>query len=97
MDTKFLQRVLSTVEAHLESRPSPVEFEMAYQAKIASERIRFVIRLTDQPRFEAEHLREASLQLLDALDRLDSLDRRFQERSRLEEVGRASDRAVARA
>ncbi len=97
MDTKFLQRVLSTVEAHLESTPSPVEFEMAYQAKIASERIRFVIKLTDQPRFEAEHLREASLQLIDALDRLDSLDRRFQERSRLEEVGRASDRAAATA
>jgi hypothetical protein len=97
VDTKFLERVVSTVESHLELKPSTVEFEMAYQAKIATERIRFVIRLTDQPRFEAEHLREASLQLLDALDRLESLDKRFQERSRLGELGRASDRAVARA
>jgi hypothetical protein len=33
MLTEFWQRVVSTVESHLELRPSLVEFEVAYQAR----------------------------------------------------------------
>lgn len=83
MDAKFLQRVLSTVEAHLESRPSPSEFELAYQARSACDRIRFAIKNTEQCAAHSPQLREASLQLLDALGRLESAERHFQERFHL--------------
>ena len=83
MDRKFLQRVLSTVEAHIESRPSQVDFELAYQARTACDRIRFAIKNTEQCGTHSPHVREANLQLLDALDRLESAERHFQERFRL--------------
>lgn len=82
MDAKFLQRVLSTVETHLESRPSPVEFELAYQARTACDRIRFAIKNTEQCATHSPQVCEANLQLLDALDRLDSAERHFQDRFR---------------
>lgn len=47
---------------------SPMEFEMAYQARVAIDRIRFTWC-------------EVGLQLLDALERLESVDRRFQNRT----------------
>lgn len=61
---------------------SPMEFEMAYQARVAIDRIRFAIRHT--PEFGCCHSgswREVGLQLLDALERLESVDRRFQNRA----------------
>lgn len=82
MDTKFLHRVLSTVEAHLESRPSPADFELAYQARTACDRIRFAIKSTEQCGVQSPQMQEASLQLLDALDRLESAERHFQDRFR---------------
>lgn len=82
MDAKFLQRVLSTVETHLESRPSPVDFELAYQARTACDRIRFAIKNTEQCATHSPQVHEANLQLLDALDRLDSAERHFQDRFR---------------
>src|SRR5581483_4775440 len=82
MDAKFLQRVLSTVESHLESRPSPADFELAYQARAACDRIRFAIKNTEQCATHSPQVHEANLQLLDALDRLDSAERHFQDRFR---------------
>jgi hypothetical protein len=81
--SEFARRVVSMVELDLQSRPAAIEFEMAYQARIAADRIRFAIRQIDGPARQCGQLREASLQLLDALDRLDSAERRFQVHSRL--------------
>lgn len=56
---------------------SKASFELAYQSKIAIERIRFAIRQLEAHRREGP-VREACLQLLDALDRLQSAEARFQ-------------------
>ena len=66
----------------------PGEFELAYQVRVAIDCIRFAIKATDQSVAEPNEVREASLlheanlQLLDALDRLQSSERRFQGRFR---------------
>jgi hypothetical protein len=82
MNAKFLQRVLSSVERHLESKPSPTDFELAYQVRTACDRIRFAIKNTEQCATHSSQVCEANLQLLDALDRLESADRHFQDRFR---------------
>jgi len=58
-----------------------MEFEMAYQVRIAVDRIRFVIRHADQFGKPCDAIRAAGMQLLDPLQRLEALDRRFQARS----------------
>ena len=83
MRSEILRQILETIETDVQSRPSAVEFEMAYQSRVAIDRIRFAIKHTEQFSKPCIHMREASLQLLDALERLESLDRRFQIRSRL--------------
>jgi type IV secretory pathway VirB10-like protein len=88
--SEFARRVVSMVELDLDSRPAAIEFEMAYQARIAADRIRFAIRQIDGPARQCGQLREASLQLLDALDRLDSAERRFQVHSKLNIRGNGS-------
>jgi|SRR6185437_4499373 len=82
MSSESMQQIVEVIEAEIRSRPSGVEFEMAYQARIAIDRIKFAIRHTEQFSKPCIHMREAGLQLLDALERLESLDRRFQVRSR---------------
>jgi len=67
----------------MNSRPSAIEFEMAYQARVAIDRIRFAIKHTEQFCPRSDQLREAELQLLDALERLGSVDRSFQVRSQV--------------
>ena len=79
----MLRQIVETIETDVQSRPSAIEFEMAYQARVVIDRIRFAIKHTEQFSKPCIHMREASLQLLDALERLESLDRRFQTRSRL--------------
>ena len=78
-----MHQIVETIEAEVRSRPSPLEFEMAYQARIVIDRIRFAIKHAEQFGKPCIHMREAGLQLLDALERLESLDRRFQIRSRI--------------
>jgi hypothetical protein len=70
-------------DANGHSWPSVMEFELAYQARVAMDRIRFAIRHADQFAQCTEQMQEGSLQLLDALQRLETADRRFQERSRI--------------
>jgi len=60
---------------------------MAYQAHVAIERIRFVVNQTEQIAGQSDQGLETRLQLLDALDRLESIQRRFQVRSRFSESG----------
>jgi hypothetical protein len=69
-------------DAQVKCRPSPIEFEMAYQIRVAIDRIRFAVNATDQFAHHPQHLQEAGLQLLDALDRLESAERGFQRRFR---------------
>lgn len=83
MSSEIMHQILETIEEEVNSRPSPVEFEMAYQARVAIDRIRFAIKHTEQFCPRSDPVREAGLQLLDALERLETVDRRFQERSRL--------------
>ena len=78
----IMHQVVGLIEAEVRSRPSAIEFEMAYQARVAIDRIKFAIKHTEQFSERCIHMREAGLQLLDALERLESLDRRFQARSR---------------
>jgi len=60
---------------------------MAYQARVAIDRIRFAIKHTEQFAPRTDQMREAELQLLDALERLERVDRQFQQRSRLPTAG----------
>ena len=71
--------------------PSPIEFEMAYQARVAGARIRFAIKHIEQFAHSSEVVREVSLQLLDALDRLDESDRHFQSRTRMGALSRIAN------
>jgi hypothetical protein len=77
-----MHQILQTIEAEVQSRPTAIEFEMAYQARVAIDRIRFAIKLTEQFAHNPQQLKEVGLHLLDALDRLESAERRFQQRFR---------------
>ena len=77
-----MRQIVETIEADAQSRPSPMEFEMAYQARIAIDRIKFAIKHAEQFARPCEAMREVGLELLDALERLEAVDRRFQARSR---------------
>ncbi len=83
MISEIMHQILHTIEDEMNSRPSAIEFEMAYQARVAIDRIRFAITHVEKFGKPCDQMREAGLQLLDALDRLDAVDRRFQMRSRL--------------
>jgi hypothetical protein len=82
MNVEIMRQIIETIEADATSRPSAIEFEMAYQARVAVDRIKFAIRHAEQFAEPCDAMREAGIQLLDALQRLESLDRRFQARSR---------------
>ena len=78
-----MHQIVETIEANVQSRPSAMEFEMAYQARVAIDRIKFAIKHAEQFARPCETMREVGMELLDALERLEALDRRFQARSRM--------------
>lgn len=82
MSSEIMCQIVEAVEADIHARPSAIEFEMAYQARVVIDRIKFAIRHAEQFAKPCDAMREAGTQLLDALQRLESLDRRFQDRSR---------------
>jgi hypothetical protein len=53
------------------------QFEFAYAAKVALERIRFAVRQIGNDSATKAELHEAAFQLMDALNFLQSADRRF--------------------
>jgi len=59
-----------------------VAFEMAYQIRVAVEKIRFVIKSGGRPAQNLEMSDEWNLQLLEALQRLESAERSFQHKTR---------------
>jgi hypothetical protein len=81
-----LEEIVARIEATAQARPTAMEFEMAYQARVAMDRIRFAIKHTEQFAPHTDQTREAGLQLLDALERLETVERRFQRRSRFAPV-----------
>jgi hypothetical protein len=83
MSSEIMHQIIATIEANTAAHPSAIEFEMAYQARIAIDRIKFALRHADQFGKPCDAMRDAGLQLLDALQRLESLDRRFQAQSRI--------------
>jgi len=91
MSSEIMHQILQTIEEQMNSRPSAIEFEMAYQARVAMDRIRFAIKHTEQFCPRSDQVREAGLQLLDALGRLETVDRRFQERSRISRGSRRTE------
>jgi hypothetical protein len=82
MSSEVMNQILETIEQEVNSRPSSIEYEMAYHMRVATDRIRFAIRQTDQYCPKTDLVREIGVQLLDALERLEAVDRRFQLRSR---------------
>src|SRR5215469_17028274 len=93
MSSEAMHEFLEIVEAEVQSRPTATEFEMAYQARVAMDRIRFAIKHTEQFGPRTDQMRETGLQLLDALGRLESAERSFQRRFR---ASAASSDAAAR-
>jgi hypothetical protein len=87
MNPQCQDETLARPEILANSPPFAAEFEMAYQVRIAIERIRFAIRHAEQFGKPTNEMREAALQLLDALERLELVDRRFQRRSRVSRNG----------
>ena len=83
MSSETMHQIIDLIESEAHSRPLPIEFEMAYQVRIACDRIRFAIKHTEQFGRHTEQMRDAGVQLLDALQRLETVDRRFQARSRV--------------
>ena len=65
MRPEMVRQGLTPVEPR--DHPSPIEFEMAYQARVAIDRIRFAIKHTEQFARQTDRSREVGLQLLDAL------------------------------
>ena len=55
---------------------------MAYHARVAIERIRFAIKHVEQFGKPCDQMRDANMQLLDALEGLETAELRFQVRSR---------------
>jgi hypothetical protein len=82
MSSDAMREFLEIVEAEVQSRPTAAEFEMAYQARVAMDRIRFAIKHTEEFGPRTDQMRETGLQLLDALGRLESAERSFQRRFR---------------
>ena len=75
---ELAQKALTIVAESPEVKRRSLDFEMAYQARVASDRIRFAIRRLESDSASVDGAREVSMQLLDALDRLESVERRFQ-------------------
>jgi hypothetical protein len=64
MRSEIMRQIVETIEADVQSRPSAIEFEMAYQARIAIDRIKFAIKHTDQFGKPCEAMREAECNCL---------------------------------
>jgi len=82
INSEMMKRVVRSIEGEMVAKPSAFEFEMAYQARVAIDRIKFAIRQAEQFRPDSKEQNALGLQLLDALDRLEAVERTFQIRSR---------------
>jgi hypothetical protein len=83
MNSEVMNQIKQIIETKAQAQLTPMEFELAYQARVAMDRIRFAIKHTEQSPPHTDQMQEMGLQLLDALQRLETAERRFQERSRM--------------
>src|SRR5580704_12478367 len=63
MRSEIMHQIVETIEAEVRSRPSALEFEMAYQARVAIDRIKFAIKHAEQFAKPCIHMREVGLQV----------------------------------
>jgi hypothetical protein len=91
MKSELVREVLSIIEDEVSRRPSGIEFEFAYQARVAVDCIRFAIKALEGSSKNSDELQQANLQLLDALDRLELAERSFQRRFRARHAGVSTD------
>ena len=70
MSSEMVQQVLRMIDAEAQLRPAAVDYELAYQVRVAIDRIKFAIRQAEEFGPRTDQMREIGLQLLDALDRL---------------------------
>jgi hypothetical protein len=87
MNPELAEEIFALIEARSEGQPTAMEFEMAYHGRIAIDRIRFAIKHMELFGPHTDQMRGASFQLLDALQRLETVDRRFQKRSQVAGAG----------
>lgn len=59
MSSDAINESVQPIEESANSRPSAIEFEMAYQARVAIDRIRFAIKHTEQFGPRSDQMREA--------------------------------------
>lgn len=78
--SELAREVFVLVEAKTLGKASPAEFEMAYQIRVATDRIRFAIKQIEQFSGNCSSVHETGLQLVDALDRLQAAEQHFQQR-----------------
>ena len=83
MKSELAEEIFALIEARSPARPTPMEFEMAYQARVTTDRIKYAIKCIEQFGPRTDQMREACFQLLDGLDRLESAERNFQKRFRV--------------
>ncbi len=83
MRSELTDEILALMEARASAQPATMEFEMAYQARVATDCIKFAIKHTEEFGPHTEQMREVGFQLLGALQRLEAVDRRFQKRSQV--------------
>jgi hypothetical protein len=81
MTSKFVEELVAELTLVAHSAPSAFEFEMAYQCRVACDRIRFAIRNIEPRETGPGALRDSCLQLMEALGRLENVERRFLSRS----------------
>ena len=82
MKSELADEIFALIEERAHAQPVPMEFEFAYQGRVAIDRIRFAIKHMEKFGPRTDQMREVGLQLLNALQRLETIDRRFQARSR---------------
>jgi hypothetical protein len=64
MSSEIMRQIVETIEADVQMRPSGIKFEMAYQARVAIDRIKFAIRHAEQFGNPCEAMREAGCNCL---------------------------------
>lgn len=70
-------KLLELFDTYSAENQTPLAFELAYQVRVAIDKIRFAITQIDSCAKHSSQVHEASLQLADTLDRLSAADRKF--------------------
>jgi hypothetical protein len=70
MNAETTQQGVKIIESEVRSRASASEFEVAYQVRVAIDRIKFASRDVVDFSTPCAEMRDAALQFLDALDRV---------------------------